>query len=288
MACHVVTEWRTWDLHSPHLFSIFIVRYCRLGGVWKIWKGLRGAFPELIPHSVGGLIELCLVFGIIKHLFPLICSFSSEMRGYLSCDNKKEPKKKEKVKSEDWHFLLKWAQYISAFIIPSFSAKGKKNYQQSITYLKPIPGTAVIKAKFKIEHEHFHQETLAVAETGSQASPQPQFQYHLILLTRDLSQLGAQTRQLAALPLWVNTFGNDCAISTPYEYFKVCCKHSWGLSPCLLPGEVPASSPCSLHPYILSPSSTLQKQAKWCIINDLWFNSRAITENLKRDNSTCQ
>lgn len=79
-----------------------------LEGVWKIWKGLRGAFPELIPHSVGGRkIELYLVFVIIKHLFPLICSFSSEVRGYLLCDNKKEPKKKEKEKSEDWHFLLK-------------------------------------------------------------------------------------------------------------------------------------------------------------------------------------
>lgn len=126
MACHVVTERRAWALHSPRLFCIFTVQYCRLGSGWKIWKGLRGAFPELIPHSVGGRkIELYLLFAIIKHLLPLICSSSSEVRGWLLCDNKKEPKKREKEKSEDWHFLLKWAQSISAFIIPSLSARGK-------------------------------------------------------------------------------------------------------------------------------------------------------------------
>lgn len=82
---------------QPSFVQHFEVQYCRLGGVWKIWKGLRGIFPELIPHSVGGKkIELYLVFAIIKHFFPLIFSFSSEVRGYLSCDNKKEPKKRKR------------------------------------------------------------------------------------------------------------------------------------------------------------------------------------------------
>lgn len=140
-------------------------------------EGFVRCFPELILHLVGGRkLELFLLFAIIIRLFPLICGFSSEVRRFLSCDNKRELSKSEKGKCEDWHFVLKWAQSTLALVL--FFLSARKTKQQNITSLKLIPGFAIIKAKFKSKPSHFHQETLAIAETNSQASSQPQFQYH--------------------------------------------------------------------------------------------------------------